>query len=595
VATATPEQGPSLRQNWIVGPATDLLLIVVAPLLAFVWSIAFYVIGGPSLVWTVFMVFNIAHHFPTFIRIYGDRDCFRRFRWSLVLGPLIPFTVAMVVAVYLVTDPDPTKQLEDKFGRLIFLWMILTLWDPWHFLMQHYGFMRIYDRHNQAPRKLASWMDYLISATWFIFIMIGAVQWFCGEVLYSLYNNHQIPLLLWINAPTYRLILTLAFAAATAMTIVYVGYVIWCRSKGYFVSYVKLTMLLVTFGVMYLTYLPDSFIGRYFPNWTFATGFATLGMVHVTQYLAIVWKYNRSLASQGKRRSRAGWFTSAFAKGGLFIAAAYVLICLLYGAMLSEDVAPAFLVKQRPFGLSNTAVGWILATIWAVGFTSTFTHYYYDGFIWKVRHKENRENLAMQGNKPASDDRSNSDGEKTPVSSWWDRRNRNTAGATLGRQLVYFGIPFAMLIFTYIARGESRRAPLKQIRDAYSATARDEEMLASVEATIGEIDNQMRVVATVAELDVRRRAGHLTYLAELKFAASTARFELLQPQGQELSAGQLAEHRQQIGDAIRYLEQALAIPDVDDFRHREGGGARAEIKQRLKTWQKRFDELGAKT
>jgi hypothetical protein len=25
-------------------------------------------------------------------------------------------------------------------------------------------------------------------------------------------------------------------------------------------------------------------------------GFATIGMVHVTQYLAIVWKYNRGLA-----------------------------------------------------------------------------------------------------------------------------------------------------------------------------------------------------------------------------------------------------------------------------------------------------------
>ena len=591
MATVAPDGSQPLQQNWIVGRTTDLLLIVAAPVVALAWSIAIYLLGGPSTVWAVFMVFNVAHHFPTFIRIYGDRDCFRRFRWSLVLGPVLPFTVAMLVAGYVVTDPDPGKQITEKFGHLIFLWMILTLWDPWHFLMQHYGFMRIYDRHNQAPRKLASWMDYLISATWFVFIMTAAVQWFCGEVLYTLYNNHGMPLLLWINAPAYRLIVGLAFTAAAVMTMVYVAYVIWCRAKGYFVSYVKLTLLLVTFGVMYLTYLPDTLIGRFLPNWTYMTGFATLGMVHVTQYLAIVWKYNRSLAKQGKRRARSGWFTSAFAKGGLMVAASYVIICLLYGASLSDEASPVLHIG-RALGLSTTTFEWVFATMWAVSFTSTFTHYYYDGFIWKVRHKENQEALAMRsGQTKTGDDQG--DQKKSPVSSWWERGKQNTPGATFLRQLAYFGIPFALLIYTYAAMGEARRMPLKQIQSAHrlSISGQSEEARELAQQSLAEIDNQKKVVATVAELDHHRKAGHLTYLADLTYASAIARFELMAGKDAKPSVEQVAEHRQQVAEAIRLLQQALEVPGAEDFGHREASSTRQDVEERIQLWSKQLAEL----
>src|SRR5207247_844200 len=160
----------------------------------------------------------------TFIRIYGDLDLLQRFRWSLLLGPVVPFCLSMaLMAVAILNGHD--------LGDLLFLTVILTLWDPWHFLMQHYGFMRIYDRHNMVR---------------------------------------------------------LAVAAAVSMTAVYIGYVAWCYRNGYFVSSAKLALLAITFGVMYFTYVPNAAMQSWLPGWGFAVGYATVNMVHVTQYLAIV-------------------------------------------------------------------------------------------------------------------------------------------------------------------------------------------------------------------------------------------------------------------------------------------------------------------
>ena len=45
---------------------------------------------GAALVITAHIVLTVAHHLPTFIRIYGDVELFRRYRWNFLLGPLVP-------------------------------------------------------------------------------------------------------------------------------------------------------------------------------------------------------------------------------------------------------------------------------------------------------------------------------------------------------------------------------------------------------------------------------------------------------------------------------------------------------------------------
>ena len=83
------------------------LFIIVAPLISLAWAVAVASWLGAEVVLVIFAVFNIAHHLPTFIRIYGDRDLLRRFRWSLLLGPVLPFTLAICVVSYVALNDYP--------------------------------------------------------------------------------------------------------------------------------------------------------------------------------------------------------------------------------------------------------------------------------------------------------------------------------------------------------------------------------------------------------------------------------------------------------------------------------------------------------
>ena len=58
----------------------------------------------------------------------------------------------------------------------------------------------------------------------------------------------------------------------------------------------------------------------------------------------------------------------------------YVLVCLAYGELVTTEQ------PNR----------WLMSALLAIGFTSTLLHYYFDGFIWKLRHEQNRENLVSR-------------------------------------------------------------------------------------------------------------------------------------------------------------------------------------------------------
>ena len=377
----------SPRQNWILNAGGDWFWIIGTPILALAWALLTLVTLGPIWVISIFVVFNASHHMPTFLRIYGDKDLFARFRWSLLLGPILPFCFAMAVVAFLVSSG---RSLND----FLFLGLITAIWDPWHFLMQHYGFMRIYDRHNHAPRSIAARMDLALCGSWFVYLMLAALEWL-PSLMYELVNLCGIWIPGLIDISLFAVLHDIALVVALGVTLGYLYYLTWCRRHGYFISHAKLALMLVTFGVMYLTYIPNgmmkgiiSGLQQWNPaisEWSFPLGFATIGMVHVTQYMAIVWKYNRSLASR-PGASRPGWFLSSFTRGGLVIILLYIIFCQFYGFLVTwgpaDALHPGWLLNQ-----DAVAVKWVAGTLAAVLFTSTIMHYYYDGFIWKIRHK----------------------------------------------------------------------------------------------------------------------------------------------------------------------------------------------------------------
>jgi hypothetical protein len=414
-----------LKQNWVLDPVQDTLFIIAAPLLSLglaLWAIQFYgVVRGAAMIILAHVILTVAHHLPTFIRIYGDVDLFKRFKWNFVLGPVIPLLFSIGVLSYLNIHHYPVEYF-------LYLYIFLTLWDPWHFLRQHFGFMRIYDRHNQAPHALASNMDWGICTLWFVHIMVASADWIPG-LLEDLYRNTRIPAMMWLSASMIDSLQSATWWAAVLMTLAYVGYMLWCVQQRYFVSWAKIALLVITFGVMYLTYTPNDVILQLAPGWSFKVGFATVGIVHMTQYLAIVWRYDQRIAQQG--RARQGWFAWLHARrtrvGVIAAASVYVLLCVGYGNVITT-------ARENR---------WLMSVMLTIGFISTSMHYYYDGFIWKIRHQQNRAALNMQGGDGDAPEQSKS--SATPVVSWWNAATEMTAGRMLRRQLLYFGVPLGIL------------------------------------------------------------------------------------------------------------------------------------------------------
>ena len=143
-ATATTDSAARpARSLWILGPWQDVVFIVATPLLVYL------AIEAAQNRWTgtqitAFVIFwAVGHHLPGMMRAYGDRDLFRRFRWRFTLAPIVLLSAGIGAAVY------------SWHG----LFLIGVFWGWWHYVMQTYGFLRIYDAKVGSFSKSTQWLD----------------------------------------------------------------------------------------------------------------------------------------------------------------------------------------------------------------------------------------------------------------------------------------------------------------------------------------------------------------------------------------------------------------------------------------------------
>lgn len=549
----------SPRQNWVLDPLQDGLFIIFAPILTLLAALfvfrQFGAAEATSLIVVAHIVMTVAHHLPTFIRVYGDVDLQRRYRWSFILGPLIPALFSIGVLNYLNAHDYPVEYF-------LYLYIMLALWDPWHFLRQHYGFMRIYDRPNAAPKQLAARMDWWLCVTWFAYIMLASAAWL-PAMLHDLFSSVRMPIALAVSAAAIAAATKLAHFAAITMTLAYAIYLGWCWQKQYFISAAKLALVAITFGVMYLTYTPNPWILNLAPGWTFKVGFAALGMVHMTQYLAIVWRYNRGIASN-PQRSRTGIFQRWHAKGTWWAALVYVVICLSYGELVTTKHDSRLL----------------MSVLLAIGFTSTLMHYYFDGFIWKVRHQQNREALAM-GNEPHA--------AQPSIGSWWSAARRISPLAIFSRQLLYFGVPMTLL--TVGAMAAWRTADTDYMQHMYGAQSLSAQGLPAQ----AEQEARLAYAAMNAQLPFAKKMVELQPTcareAELAFLIYNQSLyqNLVMPQlaGERATAAHVAKHRERIEESASLLSNAIecsgdiAHPGRQKF-------TRAEAERVLASWRRQL-------
>ena len=107
-------------------------------------------------------------------------------------------------------------------------------------------------------------------------------------------------------------------------------------------------------------------------------GIALFEVFHDVQYLSIVWIYNRTRVERDE--SIRGFMRFVFRRSGSLLGV-YVGLVLAYGAI--GLVTRGITVES----IRNTLVGLVTA--------SALLHFYYDGFIWKVRETQTRRMLGI--------------------------------------------------------------------------------------------------------------------------------------------------------------------------------------------------------
>jgi hypothetical protein len=228
-------------------------------------------------------------------------------------------------------------------------------------------------------------------------------------------------------------------------------------------------------------------------------------------------------------------FRALHRRGGWLVGGAYVGLCLAYGGVLTGR-------HESPL---------LMSALLALGFTSTLLHYYFDGFIWKLRHRQNRENLgaALDGGR----------GADAAATSWWKLARAHSPAGVLARQGAYFGAPLATLslgaYFVLQAPGANYVGYMLRGSVLYSE-GQEQQALDQARTALTSMEWQLPLVRRLAE--VQPTAAREAKLAFLLYNRSQYR-ELLIPTltGAEFDVERFARHRANVAEAVRTLERAL--------------------------------------
>ncbi|MBL8848239.1 MAG: tetratricopeptide repeat protein [Planctomycetaceae bacterium] len=372
-ASATARPAPS---RWILNRPLDLLLFVATPLLLvpLVLAIKSPLIGADvetiGLIVAAFGGFG--HHLPGMIRAYGDRELFQRFRGRFILAPLVLVTVCVWLSLQ----------------RLNAMLLILLVWGCWHALMQVYGFVRIYDAKVGSVSPVTARWDWLMCLCWFT----GGQIFSSGKMarLLELWYTSGGPLVPPAAVQAFQwgwlaicLVVTLGFLG---------NHVAQSRGPGPRPNPVKLLMLSGGIGFWWfcMVYVDQIILG-----------IALFEAFHDVQYLAIVWLYNCRRVSSTPNTGSFMRFLFRRSRGLLWL---YIGLVFAYGAI-------SFTSKDLQSSTLRAALnGFVLG--------STILHFYYDGFIWKVRESSTRAALGLGAGAAASGMRRITWGEAGHLLKW---------------------------------------------------------------------------------------------------------------------------------------------------------------------------------
>jgi len=348
----TQAPAPARKSSpWILDRWRDLVLFVGTPVLLIPIFTAAQARWSAQDIFLFVGAFGaMGHHLPGMIRAYGDRALFDRFKIRFVVAPLAILAVCIWSSAYNIQAVQ----------------LVAMAWGIWHGMMQTYGFCRIYDAKASAKAAARARMDLALCFAWFSAAVLLSPMRF--RTLLELYYESGGPVIASAVVDAIRMAVILALGLVT-LGFLWRQFSDWRAGRG--ASPVKITLLASSIAFWW-------YCNNGVQN--ILVGIALFEVFHDVQYLAIVWIYNRTRVERDE--SIGGFMRFVFRRSGALIGV-YVGLVLAYGAI----------------GLTQSAVTaeWIRHGLIGVVTASALLHFYYDGFIWKVREPQTRTMLGIEG------------------------------------------------------------------------------------------------------------------------------------------------------------------------------------------------------
>ena len=336
---------------WILNSWRDLILYVGTPLFLLPMFLLAQSRWSAQDIYLFVAAFGaMGHHLPGMIRAYGDRALFSRFRWRFIFAPI--FLLSVCVAFY----------WWDLKGIIL----IVFFWGVWHGMMQTYGFCRIYDAKTGSFAALTRRLDFATCATWFAAAVLLSPQRMADTLeMYYASGGPFIPP--WLLHTAQQIV----FAIAIAVGILFLFNFSRMWAEGKRPNPVKLALLVTT--IAFWWYCNNGIAN-------ILAGIALFEVYHDVQYLSLVWIYNRSRVE--KDSSISGFMRFVFRRSGSLIGL-YIGLIFAYGSI--------------GYFQAHLEIETVKQVLTGVVAASGLLHFYYDGFIWKVRDRSTRENLGLTG------------------------------------------------------------------------------------------------------------------------------------------------------------------------------------------------------
>ena len=356
-AFARPQTVPAVpatvpRKNlWILSSWRDLILYVGTPLLLVPMFALAQARWSAQDIYVFVAAFGaMGHHLPGMIRAYGDRALFERFRWRFIFAPIFLAVVCLAFTWW------------DLKGIVL----AVFFWGVWHGMMQTYGFCRIYDAKMGSFAALTRRLDFATCAIWFAAAVLLSSKRMTDtlEAYYASGAPYISPRLLH---SAQQVMLFIALAVSILFLVNFVR--MWVVGKR--PNPVKLALLATSIGFWW-------YCNNGVAN--ILAGIALFEVFHDVQYLSLVWIYNRNRVE--KDSSIGGFMRFVFRRSGSLVGL-YIGLVFAYGSLAY--------FKER------VDVDTIKRVLTGVVAASGLLHFYYDGFIWKVRERSTRESLGLAG------------------------------------------------------------------------------------------------------------------------------------------------------------------------------------------------------